>query len=168
MAEAPAQGSPIQGRVDALDTIDRALLQALMEDGRLSNKELAARVHLAPSSCLSRVRKLRESGILRGIHGEVNLRLLGRGLEAMIAVRLNRHSREILDTFKARTQALPEVLALYHIAGVHDFLVHVAVEDSDHMRDLALDAFTNQAEVSQIETHLIFEHCVNRSLPRPR
>ena len=77
-----------------LDRIDCTILEALQNDARLSNKELAARVGLAPSSCLERVRRLREDGILRSAHFVVDPHALGIGLQAMIAIRLHKHDRE--------------------------------------------------------------------------
>jgi DNA-binding Lrp family transcriptional regulator len=77
-----------------LDRIDRALVRALQKDARLSNKELAAQVGLAPSSCLERVRRLRRTGVLRGFHADVAPEALGVGLQALIAVQLRQHSRQ--------------------------------------------------------------------------
>lgn len=148
------------------DRIDRQILRAFQKDGRLSNKELADHVGLAPSSCLERVRRLRREGILRSFHAEVDPNALGIGLEAMIAVRLRQHSRELVESFQAHALALPEVISVYHVAGVHDFLVHVAARDASHLRDLAIDAFTTREEVAQIETSLIFEHARNHVLPQ--
>lgn len=144
--------------IPVLDRIDFAILRLLRNDGRLSNKELAAKVGLAPSSCLARVKRLGESGILRGFHADIDPRALGMSLQAMIAVRLTQHSREIVESFRAHVLALPETVALYHLAGADDFLVHVAVRDADHLRDLALDAFTRRSEVARLETSLVFEH----------
>lgn len=149
----------------ALDRIDFAILRLLRNDGRISNKELAAKVGLAPSSCFERVKRLGESGILRGFHADVDLRALGMGLQAMIAVRLTQHSREIVESFRAHVLALPETVALYHLAGADDFLVHVAVRDADHLRDLALDAFTRRSEVARLETSLVFEHARPGTMP---
>jgi DNA-binding Lrp family transcriptional regulator len=77
----------------ALDRIDFALLAALQKDARLSNKELAARVALAPSSCLERVRRLREEGVLTGFRAQVDPRALGIAMQALVFVRLARHAR---------------------------------------------------------------------------
>jgi DNA-binding Lrp family transcriptional regulator len=82
-----------------------------------------------------------------------------------VAVRLARHSRELLDGFRAHLLQLPEVLAFYHVAGANDFQVHVAVRDSDHLRDFALDAFTRRPEVAHIETSLIFEFRRSPEMP---
>ena len=57
------------------------------------------------------------------------------------------------------------MIALYHVAGHNDFIVHLVVRDADHLRDLALDAFTSRREVARIETHLIFEHVSKPQLP---
>src|SRR3546814_20087115 len=75
----------------------------------------------------------------------------------MVAERLTRHSRELVESFHDHLLSLPEVLSLYHLPGADDFLVHVGVRDSDHLSDFALSAFTNRPEVAQIETRLIFE-----------
>jgi DNA-binding Lrp family transcriptional regulator len=147
------------------DRIDFELLHLLQKDARLTNKELAAAVDLAPSSCLARVQRLRASGALRGFHAEVSPHALGIGLEALIAVQLQKHSRTRVKSFWKHALGLKEVLAVYHVAGEYDFQVHVAVRDSDHLRDLALDAFTTREEVARIATSLIFENVRKPVLP---
>jgi DNA-binding Lrp family transcriptional regulator len=142
---------------ETLDRTDRRILALLQKDARLSNKELAARVDLAPSSCLARVQRLRASGVLRGFHAFVDPKALGAGVQALIAVRLKQHSREKLRAFSRHVLGLREVVALYHVTGDVDFQVHVAVKDPDHLRDLALDAFTTRPEVESIHTALLFE-----------
>lgn len=148
-----------------LDQTDLLILGLLQKSARISNKRLAERVGLAPSTCLERVRRLIELGVVRGFHADVDLSHMGIGLQAMIAVRLHRHSRELVESFRNHVLALPEVCSVYHVAGGDDFLVHVAVQDADHLRDLALDAFTTRPEVDHIETRLIFEHTSTWRLP---
>lgn len=148
-----------------LDRIDFAILRALQNDGRLSNKELAARVHLSPSSCWERVRQLRRQGVIRGYRAEVEPKALGIRLQAMIGVRLTRHTRDRVESFRAHALGVPEVVAIYHVTGAWDFLVHIAVRDADHLRDLALEAFTSRPEVSHMETWLIFQGDDKGELP---
>ena len=148
-----------------LDRIDLDILRALQNDARLSNKELAGFVGLAPSSCLERVRRLRDEKILLGSHARVAPKALGIGLQAMIAVQLGHHSRDIVDRFHHDAAKLTEVVAVYHIAGRFDYLVHVAVRDADHLRDFALDAFTTRPEVEHLETSLIFKYQSMPDLP---
>jgi DNA-binding Lrp family transcriptional regulator len=148
-----------------LDATDRALLELLQKDAGLSNKELARKVGLAPSSCLERVKRLRQSGVLRGLHAEVDPRALGIGLQAVIAVRLVRHSEREVCAYRDRLLARPEVMAFYHLSGAVDFLVHVAVRDVEHLRDLGAEAFTSHKLVAHVETSLIFDHRRSHVLP---
>jgi DNA-binding Lrp family transcriptional regulator len=150
---------------NSLDRIDFAILEALQNNGRLSNKELAALVHLSPSSCWERVRQLREEGVLVGFHAELDPKAVGIGLQAMIGVRLKRHTREAVESFRAHALGIEEVIAVYHVTGDKDFLVQVAVRDAEHLRDLALEAFTTRREVANLETSLIFESATKNALP---
>ena len=148
-----------------LDRIDYEILAALRKNARLSNKELAAKVSLAPSSCWERVRRLEQEGVLKGAHAEVDTAALGVGIEAMIAVRLARHTREVVRSFHDELLELSNVLALYHVAGANDFMVHVAVENAEALRDLVIEVFAGRPEVAHIETALIFEHARTWGLP---
>ena len=151
-----------------LDRTDSRIIRELQNNARLSNKELAARVGLAPSSCLERVRKLQQNGVLKGFHAEVDPLALGVGLGAMISIRLSRHSREIVEGFQSYAISLPEVSAVCYLAGPTDFVIQVGVKDSDHLRDLILEAFTTREEVDHIETAIIFDHAQRWALPDSR
>jgi DNA-binding Lrp family transcriptional regulator len=149
----------------ALDEIDSRILDALQHDGRLSNKELAARAGLSPSACLARVRSLERSGTIRGYRAEVDPRALGIHLMALVAVRLSGHSPESLSGLSDSLRARKEVVAIYYVSGGDDFLVHVAARDSDHLRDLLPTLFTARHDVSHVETSLVFEHFRSGVLP---
>ena len=121
-----------------------------------------------PAGCWIRVSvepRLTAKGVLRGAHMELDPRALGIGLEAMIAVRLGQHSRELVNSFRAHALEQPEVVSVYHVAGEDDFLVHVAVRDADHRRDFTMDAFTTRPEVAHLRSSLIYEHARDWSLP---
>lgn len=139
-----------------LDRIDRTLLRALQNNARASNKELAARVGLAPSSCLARVRKLERDGVIAGYRTELAPRLLGLGLQALISVQLRLHVDHAFGSIGDHLRSLPETLAVYCLSGTVDFLVHVACRDTEHLRILTIKSFTNRPEVSRIETSLVF------------
>ena len=149
----------------ALDRTDRKIVAILQENARLSNKELAARAGIAPSTCSERVRRLEQAGVFRGYHADVDPGVLGIGLQAMIAVRLRRHSADEVDGFRRHATAMPEVIGVSHVTGANDFLVHVVVRDADHLRDLAVVGFTTLPAVEHIETALVFEHLASRTLP---
>ena len=141
-----------------LDGIDRDILRELERDGRISNKELAALVGVAPSTCHARVRALRESGVLRGFHAQIDPEAVGRGLQAMIAVRLQAAARSRLTEVAHRLALRPEVRDVYLLAGVDDVLVHVAVRDSPELRRFVLEHLSTRPEVAHTQTSLVFEH----------
>ena len=148
-----------------LDLTDYEIISLLRNNARLSNKALAAAVGLAPSTCLLRVRRLMRDGVLKGFHADVDPASIGASLQAMIAIRLERHSRVEVEAFRTHALAQPEVVQLYHVAGVNDFMAHVWVRDTEHLREFAMTAFTSRDEVAHIETGLIFEHAVGDALP---
>ena len=146
-----------------LDRIDLSIIAALQKNARLSNKELAAKVNLAPSSCLARVRKLLEAKVIEGFHAEVNAVALGVSLQAIIAVRLRRHSRVKFRSLYAHIRRFTEVLQVFHVSGVNDLLLHVAVRDVAHLRDLIVDQLATRSEVANCETSVIFSLLRNPS-----
>ena len=151
-----------------LDRIDFEILDQMQKNARLSNKELAAAVNLAPSTCLGRVRRLQEIGALKGFHADVADVALGVGVRALIDVRLTQHSRDLVASFIDYAMGVPEVQALYHLTGPHDFLLHIAVRDMEHLRNLLMDSFTTRAEVSTLETHIVFSHRHRATQPNYR
>ncbi len=148
-----------------LDRTDRALVRALQEDARQTVKELAAGVALSPSATHARIQRLREEGVITAFRAEVDPAAVGVGLQALIQVHLRRHAREALEAFRAHLIELPEVVAVTHLTGSVDFLVHVAVRDVAHLRSLALGAFTTREEVSRIETAIVYEHVTTSGWP---
>lgn len=155
----------IRGDFVNFDRTDLAILRLLRNNARISNKELAAKVGIAPSTCLTRVRRLEREGVISGYHAELNPAAVGVSIQAMIAVRMVRHVRSDVEAFHAHAMGLKETVAIYHVAGADDFLVHVAVRDTEHLRQMVLYAFTERPEVAHIETRLIFEQARTRGFP---
>jgi DNA-binding Lrp family transcriptional regulator len=150
-----------------LDDTDRAILRALVRDASLTNRALAEVVRLSPSSCLARVRRLQRDGVIRGIHADIAPAAIGRGIEALIAIRLRVHSTSAVDALAGHLSSIPDVVSFYHLTGAEDFLVHVAVADTDALRTLVLEAFTSRPEVARTTTSLVFHHQrVNGIAPR--
>jgi DNA-binding Lrp family transcriptional regulator len=142
----------------ALDDIDRRILARLAADARMPNNALADAVGVAPSTCLGRVRALRESGVIRGYHADVDPAALGRPIQAMIAVRLQAHARGHMTEFVAKVAELPEVLNVFFLGGADDFLVHIAATGTENLRDFVVVNLSGNPDVALTETNLIFEH----------
>jgi DNA-binding Lrp family transcriptional regulator len=150
-----------------MDRIDFAIVEALQTNGRLSNKELAGKVGLAPSSCLQRTRALMKKGVINGFHADVSLDALGVGLQAFIAVRLTMHRRDPFKGLCEHLVTLPEVRAVFHVSGPNDLLVHVAVRDVAALRDFVVERLSTRAEVDRYETSIIYSS-QGRALTPPR
>ncbi|MDQ5807166.1 MAG: Lrp/AsnC family transcriptional regulator [Actinomycetota bacterium] len=141
-----------------LDAVDRAILEHLSVDARIPNNRLAERVGLAPSTCLARVRALREAGVVRGYHAEIDLGALGRPLQAMVAVRLAVHAREQIDAFTNHVRSLPGVLSIFHMTGQTDYLIWIAAADAHDLREFVVDHLATHPATAHAETSLIYEH----------
>ncbi|MBW0101676.1 Lrp/AsnC family transcriptional regulator [Pseudonocardia sp. KRD-291] len=140
-----------------LDVTDRALLRLLERDARTPNSALAEQVGIAPSTCSGRVRALRESGVIRGYHADVEPAATGHPLQAMISVRLQADARSRLGEFVERVGRLPEVRDVYFLAGEDDYLLRVATADTGSLRDL-VTTLNEHRDVAGTRTSLIFEH----------
>lgn len=141
-----------------LDDVDRRLLRELVADARIPNNALAERVGIAPSTCLGRVRALRESGVIRGYHADVDPAALGRPIQAMISVRLQSHARGHIPDFMAKIATLPEVLNVFFLGGADDFHVHIAATSTDNLREFVVVNLSGDPDVALTETNLIFDH----------
>ncbi|UYO97043.1 Lrp/AsnC family transcriptional regulator [Microbacterium sp. M28] len=140
-----------------LDELDLEILAALSAHADITNKALAARLSLAESTCAHRVRSLRTRGIIRDTRIRLDEAALGYPLQAMIKVRLANHTGAKVTALFDALVAIPRVLQVFHVAGVDDFLVHVAVQDAAALRDIVLEHITVHPVVRGTETQLVFE-----------
>ena len=152
------EGAPTLSKTPAvLDELDLEILAALGERADITNKTLSARLGLAESTCAHRVRSLRTRGIIRDTRIRLDEAALGFPLQAMIKVRLANHTGAKVTALFDALVAIPRVLQVFHVAGVDDFLVHVAVQDAAALRDIVLEHITVHPVVRGTETQLVFE-----------
>ncbi len=142
----------------ALDQIDRSILSLLAQNGRMSNAELAEQIGLAPSTCLGRVRALVQSGVIRSFTAEIAPEALGLQLQALISVTLRAGARANLSEFMAQMRNHPQVIQIFFLGGTEDFIVHVAVRNSDEVREFVLEQLSNNASVANTRTNIVFDH----------
>lgn len=145
-------------RYPELDAIDREILALLSSNGRMTNAEIASAVDIAPSTCLTRVRNLVSSGVIKGFSAEISPAALGLELEALISVTLRAGARSNLATFMKQMQEHPQVVQVFFLGGNEDFIVHVAVKNSDELREFVLEQLSNNASVANTRTNLVFDH----------
>ena len=148
-----------------LDSIDLQILTILYKDADITNKELAAQIGIAPSTCLERVKRMKSKGIIKGSHISINFKSIGGNIEAIAAIRLQPYSEEIVNQLRDDLLKLPEIVSLYHMGGNYDYFIHMSVKDSEHLRQFVFNAVTSRDEVQTVETSLIFEYSRSGVLP---
>jgi DNA-binding Lrp family transcriptional regulator len=141
-----------------LDAVDWALVRELQDDARKTNRDLAAAVHVSPSTSSERVRALRHDGVIRGYHADVDFDALGRHVQALTAVTIRPPTRENIEAFRNWASELPELVGVFVVAGASDFLLHVAVPDTDALYAFVIDRLTERPEVADVNTSVVYEH----------
>jgi DNA-binding Lrp family transcriptional regulator len=149
-----------------LDATDWAILDVLQDDARTSNRDLAAAVHVSPSTSSERVRNLRADGVIRGYHADVDYGALGRHVQALTAITIRPPTREIIEAFRNWVSELPEIVGVFVVSGAADFLLHVAVPDTDALYAFVIDRLTERAEVADVNTSVVYEH-IRRTVLEP-
>ena len=144
-----------------LDELDTAILRELQVDARRTNRDIAAAVGVAPSTALERTRGLRERGVIRGAVLDVNLAAIGRGVQALVAVRIRPPNRKYIDAFRNWVRVQPETIGVFVVTGSEDFLVHVAVRDNQDLYAFIIDRITQRSEVADVRTSVVYEHLHN-------
>ncbi|WP_166844104.1 Lrp/AsnC family transcriptional regulator [Isoptericola sp. BMS4] len=110
-----------------MDAIDRAIVDALTADGRMTNVELADRVNLTPGPTLRRVQRLEADGVIRGYRAVIDPESLGRGFEVLVDIDLLVNDRTTVRRFEAALTAFDEVVEVQRLFGSPDYFVRVAV-----------------------------------------
>ncbi|MEU6343694.1 Lrp/AsnC family transcriptional regulator [Streptomyces sp. NPDC046977] len=147
-----------------LDALDRALIRELQHDARQTNRDLAAKTGVSPSTSLERVRLLRERGVVTGFHAALDLEAVGRPVQALIAVRIRPPARPVIEGFREWAARLPETIGLFVTSGAHDFLIHIAVPDVNGVYAFVIDRLTERREVADVQTTLAYEHVRSSSI----
>jgi Lrp/AsnC family leucine-responsive transcriptional regulator len=115
-----------------LDLIDRKILSALRDDGRLSMNELAQKVGLSPSPCWTRVKRLEANGTIEGYVAVLDHKMIGASNIVFVEITLDRHDEKMLEKFGSALARIPEVIEAYLVTGEYDYLVKVAVAGTEH------------------------------------
>ncbi len=151
-----------------LDQLDHKILVALQKNARLTNVELADRVGLSPSPCLSRVKALSKAGIIKRHVTLLDPEMLGLSLNVFIQISLEQQSEVMLEKFEKRMTALPEVMECYLMTGDSDYLIRVTVADVNALREFILNHLSRIKSVSNIRSSLALKQVkYETALPIP-
>ena len=141
--------------MDTIDDYDRAILEALQQEGRIANAELARRLNLSPPAIHARLRRLEETGLIARYAALLDREKLGFDLLCFINVSLQRHTREHVDVFRDRIRGLPNVLECHHVTGEYDYLLKVVVRNRKELEHLLMEELTPIPGVAHIHTSLV-------------
>ena len=147
-----------------LDRFDFRLLQCLAQDARLTQAELASRLHLSASACGRRLQRLSERGIIRRFRAELDRRALGYGTLVIVRIALERQNEECLKAFERAIVLCSSVLSCYLMSGSSDYLVTVAARDLDDFERVHNAELSRLPHVARIESSFALREVVNREL----
>ena len=138
--------------METLDKFDRAILQELQADGRLSNAELAQRVGLSAAPCWRRVKALEETGFIKGYHAEIDRRRIGLGVLAFVRLDADRNNGNVTRELEDAIRKLPEVVSCHYISGAGTFELQVVSRDLDSFAQFAREVLINLPNVKDLHT----------------
>lgn len=151
------QGDTVPNPV-RVDETDLSILTELSKDARIANNVLAAKVGLAPSTCLGRVKALSKAGVITGYHAAINEELLGVAVNAMISVVVSSTARDRLLSSAHQLKELAEVKEVFVLGGSPDLLVRVATRSIGDLRTFVAAHLGSNRAFSSTQTVIIFEH----------
>ena len=143
--------------INDLDQTDKYILKILQEQGRISNVDLAKQVHLSPTPCLERVRRLEKEGFIEKYVALSNPSKLGLGISAFIEVTLTNTATKDLQEFGREMKRLPEVVACHMVAGGFDYLIQIRVADMSGYQQFLGEKLGTLPLVSQTHTYVVIE-----------
>ncbi len=137
------------------DATDRAIMRALQQDGRLSNVDLAARVHLSPSACLRRVQLLEQAGAISRYVALLDPLALDLTGVAFVFVRIERMTKKDMEAFEKAVRTPPEILECFLIAGSNDYLLRIAYRNSSDLERIHTDILMQLPGVIRTQSSLV-------------
>lgn len=151
-----------------MDAIDRKIIEAMQQNARLTNQELAERVGLSPSPCLRRLRRLEESGVLRGYTALVDQERYGLPISVFVSIKLERQTDASIGAFEQAVQELDEVQECYLMTGSRDYLLRVVSQSLQSYERFIRERLTKIEGIASIESSFAFGQVKkNPRLPAP-
>jgi DNA-binding Lrp family transcriptional regulator len=147
-----------------LDAIDWKILKELQDDGRMTNVELSRRVGISAPPCLRRVKRLEESGLIRGYRALLNSRELGFDVVAFCLIGLHHQSDAELKAFAELTRGWPIVRRAWMVSGESDFMLHCVASDLATFQTFVIEELTSAPNVDTVRTALTIRQVKNEGL----
>lgn len=136
-----------------MDDTDRRMLAILQREGRITNAELAERLHLSPSPCLRRLRALERDGVISSYRAVLDRRRAGLGLTVFVELKVDGHSSHTAASITDAINASPEIVAAHIVSGAADFLLEVVVADLPAYERLMFDTLLKLPNVADVRSN---------------
>ena len=146
-----------------LDEIDRRILASLQAHARLRNVELAEQVGLSASPCLRRVKRLEETGVIRGFATLVDPEAVGLPVSVFVQVTLERQAEAALEAFESHIAEWPEVMECYLMTGDADYLLRVVAADLTAYQEFLMNKLTRVEGVASIKSSFALRRIAYRT-----
>jgi Lrp/AsnC family leucine-responsive transcriptional regulator len=146
-----------------MDAMDRKMLTTLQREGRITNAELAERLHLSPSPCLRRLRALERSGVIAGYRAVVDRKRAGLGLTVFVDLKVDDHSDRSAAAISEAVAAAPEIVSAHIVSGAADFRLEVVVADLDAYERLLFETLLKLPSVSDVRSNFALRTVKERS-----
>jgi len=148
-----ASAAPPCAMICPMDATDHAMLAILQREGRITNAELAERLHLSPSPCLRRMRALERDGVIAGYRAVVDRRKAGLGLTVFVELKVVEHSDTNAAAIAKAINAAAEVVSAHIVSGEADFLLEVVVADLPAYERLMFDTLLKLPNVTDVRSN---------------
>jgi len=148
-----------------LDALDRAILGALLEDGRLSQVELAERIPLSATAIARRIRALEEKGVIQGYQARINRQALGLGMTVIVHIGLTSQNEDLLEAFEKAVASAPSVVSCHLMSGEDDYLVTVRARDLADYERIHKEQLARLPGVARLKSSFVLRDVADKPLP---
>lgn len=148
-----------------IDTLDKAILEALVADGRQSQVHLAERIPLSPTAIARRIKALEEAGVIEGYQARVSRKALGLDMTVFIQIALKSQSEELLAAFEKAAQAAPNIVSCHLMSGDDDYLLTVLAADLADFERIHKEQLSRLPGVVRLKSSFALREVTSRPLP---
>ena len=139
----------------SLDKIDISILKALQQNARITNKDLAAKIHLSPSPVYERLKRLESEGYIERYTAVLNAEKLNLGFIVFCSVKLQRLNTDIAGDFVAKIKEIPEVTECYNVSGEFDYLLKIHAPDMQYYNQFILNVLGRIESLGSIQSSFV-------------
>lgn len=148
-----------------LDTLDRAILGALLDDGRLSQVQLAERVPLSPTAIARRIKALEERSIIEGYQARINRRAMGLQMTVLIHISMQSQGEQQLEAFEAAVSAAPSIIGCQLMSGEDDYVLTVLARDLADYERIHKQELSRLPGVARLRSSFVLRDVKSRPIP---